>query len=137
MIRISKENYKKYGECVSFEANDIKLLVTIELGPRIIFYGKDNQNILFADLKDTTNNVLVFKSIVPSDWKGLIESNWNIVSSSTPGKETIYLSNLDGTAKITFVSQQTFVENNKYAEGENREYYTTYLHYMNALLYQL
>ncbi len=55
MIRISKENYKKYGECVSFEANGIKLLVTIELGPRIIFYGKDNQNILFEDLQDTTN----------------------------------------------------------------------------------
>ena len=55
MIRISKENYKKYGECVSFEANDIKLLVTVELGPRIIFYGKNNQNILFEDLQDTTN----------------------------------------------------------------------------------
>ena len=55
MIKISTQNYKKYGECVSFEANDIKLLVTIELGPRIIFYGKDNKNILFEDLQDTTS----------------------------------------------------------------------------------
>ncbi len=55
MIKISTQNYKKYGECVSFEANDIKLLVTIELGPRIIFYGKNNKNILFEDLQDTTS----------------------------------------------------------------------------------
>ena len=131
----------------------MKKIITIFmlLGSLICFSGCENlfnsngnngevQNVTgrlykVLSLKDTTNNVLVFKSIVPSDWKGLIESNWNIVSSSTPGKETIYLSNLDGTAKITFVSQQTFVENNKYSEGENREYYTTYLHYMNAKEY--
>ena len=55
MAKIDIVNYKKYGKCVSFEASDIKLLVTIELGPRIIFYGKNNVNIMFEDLEDTTN----------------------------------------------------------------------------------
>ena len=55
MVLIGEENYKSYGRCVSFKANNIKLLVTIDLGPRIIFYGKDNVNILFEDLQDTTN----------------------------------------------------------------------------------
>ena len=54
MVEIGQENYKSYGKCISFKAKDIKLLVTIELGPRIIFYGKD-KNIMFEDLQDTTN----------------------------------------------------------------------------------
>ena len=89
----------------------------------------------YISLNDTTNNVTVFKSIIPSDWKGLIDSKWNLINSITPGRETIYLSNPDGTVKITFISQQSYVENKKYAEGENREYFTTYLHYMNAKEY--
>ena len=55
MARIGFEDYKKYGKCVSFIANDIKLLVTIDLGPRVIFYGKNDVNIFFEDLEDTTN----------------------------------------------------------------------------------
>lgn len=55
MVEIGRENYKSYGECISFISKDIKLLVTIELGPRIIFYGKNGINIMFEDLKDTTN----------------------------------------------------------------------------------
>ena len=55
MVLIGEENYKLYGKCVSFKAGNIKLLVTVELGPRIIFYGKDGVNILFEDLEDTTN----------------------------------------------------------------------------------
>ncbi len=55
MVEIGQEEYKIYGTCVSFKAKDIKLLVTTKLGPRIIFYGKDGKNIMFEDLKDTTN----------------------------------------------------------------------------------
>ena len=55
MVLIDKESYKSYGQCVSFKAGNIKLLVTIDLGPRIIFYGKDGKNIMFEDLQDTTN----------------------------------------------------------------------------------
>ncbi len=55
MVLIAEENYKSYGRCISFKTGNIKLLVTIDLGPRIIFYGKDDQNIMFEDLQDTTN----------------------------------------------------------------------------------
>ena len=55
MINISKENYKKYGECVCISNGKVKMLVTIDLGPRIIFYGIDGKNIMFEDLEDTTS----------------------------------------------------------------------------------
>ena len=55
MVTINKESFKSYGECISFQTKDIKLLVTIDLGPRIIFYGKAGKNIMFEDLNDTTN----------------------------------------------------------------------------------
>ena len=55
MVVINKENYKSYGECISFQSKDIKLLVTTALGPRIIFYGKNGVNIMFEDLNDTTS----------------------------------------------------------------------------------
>ena len=55
MVLIGEENYKSYGKCISFKTGNIKLLVTIDIGPRIIFYGKDDQNIMFEDIEDTTN----------------------------------------------------------------------------------
>ena len=78
------------------------------------------------------NNVEVFKSIVPKGWKATIESNWNNVSSVTPGIETVTISSPDHSANIKIISQECYTENKKYNEGVNKDYYTTYLHYMNA-----
>lgn len=55
MVKIAQQEYKTYGNCIAFIAGDIKLLVTIDLGPRIIFYGKNDRNIMFEDLQDTTS----------------------------------------------------------------------------------
>ena len=54
MISISEKNYKKYGKCISISNGRTKLLVTVEIGPRIIFYGINDKNIMFEDLDDTT-----------------------------------------------------------------------------------
>ncbi len=81
-------------------------------------------------LKD--GDVVVFNSIIPKGWTASIESNWQNVSSVTPGIETVTISNPDHTVNIKIISQESYTENKKYNEGENRDYYTTYLHYMNA-----
>ena len=83
-------------------------------------------------LYDTVNGVDIFNTILPSGWKYYNESNWSVVSSSVPGFESIRLSSGDGKASIIIRSQEGFVENKKYNEGINYDYYTTYLHYMDA-----
>lgn len=87
---------------------------------------------IYENLSLQDNNVTVFKSIIPKGWTASIESNWNNVSSVTPGIETITISNPDHTVNIKIISQESYTENKKYNEGENKDYYTTYLHYMNA-----
>ena len=94
----------------------------------------NNENIYkLISLKD--GNVKVFNGVIPKNWNSSIESNWNVVNSAHPGKEIVTLSSPDGKASIKIISQQSYVQNNKYNEGENTEYYTTYLHYMNASNY--
>lgn len=104
--------------------NVFKRQVTLE---EAIEKGQIYENV---SLKD--GNVEVFKTIIPKRWTANIESNWNNVSSVTPGIETVTISNPEHTVNIKIISQESYTENKKYNEGENREYYTTYLHYMNA-----
>jgi len=53
MVSIRQGCYKKFKECVIIEANQKKLIVTTSLGPRIIFYGKDDVNIFHEDDLDS------------------------------------------------------------------------------------
>lgn len=46
-------NYKKYGKCAKLSKGGKTMLVTVDVGPRIIYYGYDNgENIFFEDLND-------------------------------------------------------------------------------------
>ena len=49
MVRIQEiENYKNYGRVLSLSNGIIKAYVTLDIGPRIIFFGfEDGENILF------------------------------------------------------------------------------------------
>lgn len=50
------ENYKNYGKCVALRKGGKKMLITVDLGPRIIFYGYEGgENIFFEDLSDAIN----------------------------------------------------------------------------------
>ena len=40
-MKIFEETYGKYGKVLSMAAGGIKLSVTTELGPRIIYFGKE------------------------------------------------------------------------------------------------
>ncbi len=44
------EEYKNYGKCVVFERAGIKAVITVDLGPRIIYYGTDEFNFMNEDV---------------------------------------------------------------------------------------
>ncbi|MEG1529554.1 MAG: hypothetical protein RR405_04285 [Clostridia bacterium] len=44
------QNYKNYGKCARFESNGIIALVTLDIGPRIIYFGTEDLNFLNEDL---------------------------------------------------------------------------------------
>lgn len=46
--------YKNYGRCLKLSNSYINCLITIDIGPRIIYYGK-NENLLFEDSEDFIN----------------------------------------------------------------------------------
>lgn len=49
-------NYKKYGKCAKLSKGGKTMLVTVEIGPRIIFYGEDGgENIFYEDIDDLIN----------------------------------------------------------------------------------
>ena len=76
-----------------------------------------------------------FNSIIPKGWTSSISSNWKIVNSSIPGVATVTINSPDNMARITIISRHSYVENSKFKEGINQDYYTTYLHKMNASQY--
>ena len=44
------ENYKNYGRCVVYERAGVKAMVTIDIGPRIIYYGTEDFNFFCEDI---------------------------------------------------------------------------------------
>lgn len=49
-------NYKNFGKCAKLSKGGKTMLVTVDIGPRIIFYGFDNgENIFFEDINDNIN----------------------------------------------------------------------------------
>ena len=83
-------------------------------------------------LNDTQARVAVYEGLIPKGWTATVNSNWNVVSSVCPGLETVTISSPDGKVSIVLDSNQAFSENPSYNEGINTDYYTTYLHYMDA-----
>ncbi len=44
------ENYKNYGKCAVFERGGAKLMVTLDIGPRIIWFGTAELNFMNEDI---------------------------------------------------------------------------------------
>lgn len=89
---------------------------------------------LYETISLNDKNINMFNTIVPKGWTAMIKSQ-DAVDSSYPFIETVVISNPDNSAKITILSQHSYVDNKKYNEGQNTEYYTTYLHQMDASTY--
>lgn len=96
--------------------------------------GNKNNGKIYNVKSLTDNGVVMFKSILPEGWNASISSK-SQVNSIHPFIETVVITSPDNSAKITILSQNSYTENNKYKEGENSDYYTTYLHMMNASQY--
>ena len=50
------QEYKNYGNCIVFERAGVKAMITIDIGPRIIYYGTDNFNFMNEDLERNVSN---------------------------------------------------------------------------------
>jgi len=87
-----------------------------------------------VNLVDTQANVVAFTGLIPEGWQASIQSNWQVVSPDYPGLEEVTIISPDGKASIVIDSQQQYAETSDsfIPEGVNYEYYTTYLHYMDA-----
>ncbi len=44
------EEYKNFGKCVRFEKKGVVLMVTLDIGPRIIYFGTEKLNFLKEDI---------------------------------------------------------------------------------------
>lgn len=70
--KMNKEiiNYNKYGKCIKLSNGNVTCLITIDIGPRIIYYGKD-YNLLFEDDQDFINKKR-------EDLNQLKDNSWHI-----------------------------------------------------------
>lgn len=57
--------YKNFGKCVKFEENGMIVMVTIDVGPRIIYFGDNKNNILKEDLE---RKVQVYNDAYKDNW---------------------------------------------------------------------
>ena len=116
----------------------LSLLIIFITGCRFNFNitdnGKENKGRLYNIISLNDKGVSMFQGIVPEGWNASIKSE-NIVNSSYPFVETVTITNPENTARITILSQHSYTENTKFNEGVNYDYYTTYLHQMNASEY--
>ena len=55
-IDIKEINYKKYGKCLSIKNNIVEIIITLEFGPRVVFWGYINGNNLLCE-KDYNMNL--------------------------------------------------------------------------------
>ena len=80
-------NYKKYGKCVKLSKGGKTMLVTIDIGPRVIFYGFDGgENIFYEDSDDLINkDGDYFKTNLPN--KGI----WHIYGGHRLWKSPEYI----------------------------------------------
>ncbi|MBR4874369.1 MAG: hypothetical protein IKU87_00905 [Clostridia bacterium] len=50
-VTTTLENYKNYGKCLKISNGLVKILITVDVGPRIINYSfEDGENMMFEDL---------------------------------------------------------------------------------------
>lgn len=50
-LEYKEVEYENFGKCLSISNENLKLLVTVDLGPRIIYFGlNDGKNVLFNDI---------------------------------------------------------------------------------------
>lgn len=49
--KMKTENYKNYGKCAVLEHGGVKVMMTLDIGPRIIWFGTEDLNFMNEDLE--------------------------------------------------------------------------------------
>ncbi len=52
---MNTELFGNYGKCVKFKRGELKVLITLDIGPRIIWFGTENFNFFNSDLERNVN----------------------------------------------------------------------------------
>ena len=55
MITKRYKLYKNFGKCMEISNGTVKALVTVDIGPRVIYYGVKGMNIMHEDIDRLTN----------------------------------------------------------------------------------
>ena len=56
MIDVKETTYGQWGKCIRISNGSIELYATVDIGPRIIRFGKiDGENVMFEDVNDLLN----------------------------------------------------------------------------------
>ena len=55
MITKRYKLYKNFGKCMEISNGTVKALVTVDIGPRVIYYGVKGMNIMHEDVDRLTN----------------------------------------------------------------------------------
>ena len=50
MLVTQYENYENYGKCLKMSNGDLVVKVTVDVGPRIIYFGNETRNFMWNDL---------------------------------------------------------------------------------------
>ena len=118
--------YKNFGKCVQFEENGMIVMVTIDVGPRIIYFGNKKNNILKEDLE---RKVQVYNDAYKDNWylyggHRLWKSPENICTYVADNKPVSYrlneyggrfISNID--PKFDYILDIGIKKNNVYIEN--------------------
>ncbi len=48
--------YKNFGRCLCLEHKDVMALITVDVGPRIIYFGTKDKNFMFEDIDRVVSN---------------------------------------------------------------------------------
>lgn len=62
-MELQKVNYKGLANCLSLSNNEVELIITTDLGPRILFYGYTGGQNFFCNFDDQIAN------IIPDTWQ--------------------------------------------------------------------
>lgn len=54
-MKIEELNHSFYGRCIRLSAGGIRLITTVDVGPRIVYYGDKNNNVLYNDRDNLIN----------------------------------------------------------------------------------
>ena len=83
MITKRYKLYKNFGKCMEISNGTVKALVTVDIGPRVIYYGVKGMNIMHEDIDRLTNK--------GGDFFFLVQLLLQFHLASTDGKQRVVM----------------------------------------------